>query len=55
MSSEWNTSAVYASNFKAARSGATYDARGFGYRAVVALGKLFRSLKGERVYVITAL
>lgn len=50
----WNT-ATYAASLKPVAKVETYDARGFGYRAVVALGKLFRSLKGERVYVITAI
>lgn len=50
----WNT-ATYAASLKPVAKESVYDARGWGFKAVVAAGKLFRALKGERVYVITAL
>jgi len=52
----WNTSAVYSAGMRPLSStGTVYNARGWGYRAVVALGRMVRSLRNEPVYVITSL
>lgn len=53
----WNT-ATYSASLKAVSStGTVYNARGWGYRAVVALGKLYRAVVSNDtpVYVVTSM